>query len=177
MRAWRDAPASAILLVGLSVYGTQLFYAERHAVMEQRLTLASESSRAVTPGPLPRYSLGGSPGTYFLEFEEEGPWVPAGYHRDVSLDWSELDGIRVMAEVLVWVRALHDSAPREGWGQIRVTTVTDGTVVAEGPRLQSATAELQRLRIPEATGQHTYRVEVFGSQRAIATSGDIVLAR
>ena len=46
MRAWRDAPVSAILLVGLSVYGTHLFYTERHAVMEQRLALAESSPSA-----------------------------------------------------------------------------------------------------------------------------------
>ena len=78
MRILRDAPVLSLVLVILTAYltysytktSTRDFYAERLAVMEQRLRLADASSSPAQQ-PLPRYSFGGTPGgMYVLEFEE-----------------------------------------------------------------------------------------------------------
>ena len=186
-RAWkqmhvlRDAPIAVLLLAAVCVSLTHLFYAERLAVMEQRLAFATESSRPASASPrqepLPRYSLGGSPaGEHVLTFEEADQWVPARSHREVPLNWSELDGVRVTAEVRVWVRNF-DEPGRDGWGQVRIKNVTDDTVVAEGARRPFAQAELQHLRIPRSTGHKVYRVEILGERRSISIHWDIVLTR
>ncbi len=185
MHLLRDAPAATLLLMAVCVGGTRWYYtnlySERLQVMEQRVALATELSRPASATsrqePLPRYSLGGSPvGRYVLQFEEADQWVPARSHREVPLNWSELDGIRVTAEVRVWVLDL-DKTGREGWGQVRIKNVTDNTIVAEGARLPFAQAELQHLRIPRSTGHKVYRVEVLGERRSISIHGDIVLTR
>ena len=149
------APSRMLGIVAVSVGAIRWFYAERLGIMEQRVRLAEQTARAASSGstsagPLPRYSLGGAPGgTTGLQFDDASTWSPAADHRDVPVDWAELDDVQVAAELHVWVRDL-DGAGREGWGQVRVKNVTDDVVVAEGDRLPAARGVLQRFAIPRS---------------------------
>ena len=168
-----------VLSICIGAYASHFLLSERMQVMQQRIDLGNNNSSAtgdiepIRPRePLPRYSLGGSSSSY-MGSSEVRDWHPAAEYRDVPLDWSELGGIIVTAELLVW----HPQRKNDDdsyWVQARVRNITDDEVVAQGSRTYSTEGKLQRLSIPRSIGQKTYRVEVLGehSSSLVGTKGE-----
>ena len=129
-----------------------------------QLRTQSEARTNAPPGPLPRYSLGGSD----ILVHHTDDWATQDTARRVELDWDSLEDLE--ADAVLRVRTEGDT----GWVQGRIINATDREIVATTER-RSGPPVLVRFRLPRARGVKTYAMEIRGQSAGL--DGEIQLVR
>jgi len=184
---WLSGREQAELLAKIDGVGTGVEQVRAQTQQPPSVTVNVPPIQVLTPappsGPLPTYPL---TGVDFPGAQNDKSWFNLAGHP-VPLDWGDLEGIDVYADVEVWAK----ECGKDGAARARVFDLTSGRASVETEWINPVKGPLasvdfwqcvpiaRRLKLPRATGTHVYLLQASSeSDVGYATArGQIILKR